>query len=47
MHGPVYTVRRNRPWSLPLVCVRVMEADEENGSRLVMQDIQGNELCVD
>ncbi|MBQ0826588.1 VOC family protein [Streptomyces tagetis] len=33
--------------ALGAVCVRVMEADEENESCIVMQDVEGNEFCLD
>ena len=32
---------------LGAVCVRVLVADEENESCIVMQDIEGNEFCLD
>jgi hypothetical protein len=28
-------------------CVRVLVADEENESCIVMQDVEGNEFCLD
>jgi hypothetical protein len=33
--------------ALGAVCERVMLADEENESCIVMQDIEGNEFCLD
>ncbi|MEZ7006237.1 VOC family protein [Streptomyces sp. AD55] len=33
--------------ALGAVCVRVLEADEENESCIVMQDVEGNEFCLD
>ena len=38
---------RARLEAIGAVCVRVMEADEENESCIVMQDIEGNEFCLD
>ncbi|SEQ25575.1 hypothetical protein SAMN05216188_102562 [Lentzea xinjiangensis] len=38
---------RARLEPLGAVCVRVMEADEENESCIVMQDVEGNEFCLD
>ncbi|MFF8775392.1 VOC family protein [Kitasatospora sp. NPDC015120] len=38
---------RDRLTALGAVCVRVMEADGENESCIVMQDIEGNEFCLD
>lgn len=33
--------------ALGAVCVRVMLADEDNESCITMQDIEGNEFCID
>ncbi|MBR7837549.1 VOC family protein [Actinospica durhamensis] len=33
--------------ALGAVCVRVLVADEENESCIVMQDVEGNEFCLD
>ncbi|MFF3741170.1 VOC family protein [Streptomyces sp. NPDC002566] len=33
--------------ALGAVCVRVLLADEENESCIVMQDVEGNEFCLD
>ncbi|EME97431.1 hypothetical protein H340_26539 [Streptomyces mobaraensis NBRC 13819 = DSM 40847] len=33
--------------ALGAVCVEVLLADEENESCIVMQDIEGNEFCLD
>ncbi|MFE2109066.1 VOC family protein [Kitasatospora sp. NPDC059463] len=38
---------RDRLVALGAVCERVMEADDENESCIVMQDIEGNEFCLD
>jgi hypothetical protein len=38
---------RARLEAIGAVCVRVMEADEENESCIVMQDVEGNEFCLD
>ncbi|MEU3648901.1 VOC family protein [Lentzea sp. NPDC034063] len=38
---------RRRLEAIGAVCVRVMEADEENESCIVMQDVEGNEFCLD
>lgn len=38
---------RVRLEAIGAVCVRVMEADEENESCIVMQDVEGNEFCLD
>ncbi|MEV4877848.1 VOC family protein [Streptomyces cyaneofuscatus] len=38
---------RDRLVALGAVCQRVMVADEENESCIVMQDIEGNEFCLD
>lgn len=38
---------RDRLVALGAVCERVMVADEENESCIVMQDIEGNEFCLD
>ncbi|MBB5852794.1 VOC family protein [Amycolatopsis umgeniensis] len=38
---------RDRLIPLGAVCERVMLADEENESCIVMQDIEGNEFCLD
>ncbi|MEW2071791.1 VOC family protein [Streptomyces sp. NPDC007346] len=38
---------RDRLVALGAVCQRVMLADEENESCIVMQDIEGNEFCLD
>lgn len=38
---------RTRLEALGAVCERVMLADEENESCIVMQDIEGNEFCLD
>jgi hypothetical protein len=38
---------RDRLAALGAVCVRVMLADEENESCIVMQDIEGNEFDLD
>ncbi|MFF7459736.1 VOC family protein [Kitasatospora sp. NPDC008115] len=38
---------RDRLAALGAVCVRVMEADGEYESCIVMQDIEGNEFCLD
>ncbi|AXB47145.1 VOC family protein [Amycolatopsis albispora] len=36
-----------RLMDLGAVCVRVLYADEENESCIVMQDVEGNEFCLD
>lgn len=33
--------------ALGAVCVQVLRADEENESCISMQDIEGNEFCLD
>lgn len=38
---------RDRLVALGATCVRVMVADEENESCIVMQDVEGNEFCLD
>ncbi|WP_026119360.1 VOC family protein [Nocardiopsis ganjiahuensis] len=38
---------RARLEELGATCVRVMEADEVNESCITMQDIEGNEFCLD
>jgi hypothetical protein len=38
---------RARLEAIGAVCVRVMVADEENESCIVMQDVEGNEFCLD
>jgi hypothetical protein len=38
---------RARLEAIGAVCVRVMEADGENESCIVMQDVEGNEFCLD
>ncbi|WP_221318941.1 VOC family protein [Nocardiopsis metallicus] len=38
---------RKRLEALGATCVRVMEADEINESCIVMQDVEGNEFCLD
>ncbi|MDT0265823.1 VOC family protein [Streptomyces sp. DSM 44915] len=38
---------RDRLVALGAVCERVMLADEENESCIVMRDIEGNEFCLD
>jgi len=38
---------RDRLIALGAVCERVLLADEENESCIVMQDIEGNEFCLD
>ena len=38
---------RDRLVALGATCVRVMLADEENESCIVMQDVEGNEFCLD
>ncbi len=38
---------RDRLVALGAVCVQVLTADEENESCIVMQDIEGNEFCLD
>src|SRR5215472_1076624 len=38
---------RDRLITLGAVCVEVLLADEENESCIVMQDIEGNEFCLD
>ncbi|QJW35267.1 VOC family protein [Cellulosimicrobium protaetiae] len=38
---------RDRLLALGATCVRVMVADEENESCIVMQDVEGNEFCLD
>ncbi|MFF3730013.1 VOC family protein [Streptomyces sp. NPDC002476] len=38
---------RDRLVALGAVCVNVLYADEENESCIVMQDIEGNEFCID
>ncbi len=38
---------RERLEKIGATCVRVMLADEENESCIVMQDIEGNEFCLD
>ncbi|MEU5582362.1 VOC family protein [Streptomyces huasconensis] len=38
---------RDRLVALGAVCVQVLLADEENESCIVMQDIEGNEFCLD
>ncbi|MEU7644903.1 VOC family protein [Streptomyces huasconensis] len=38
---------RDRLVALGAVCVQVLPADEENESCIVMQDIEGNEFCLD
>lgn len=38
---------RARLEALGAVCVRVMVADEEDESCIVMQDVEGNEFCLD
>jgi hypothetical protein len=38
---------RDRLVALGAECVRVMVADEENESCIVMQDVEGNEFCLD
>jgi hypothetical protein len=38
---------RERLIALGAVCVEVLLADEENESCIVMQDIEGNEFCID
>jgi hypothetical protein len=38
---------RDRLIGLGAVCVLVQEADEENESCITMQDIEGNEFCLD
>ncbi|GAB3119435.1 VOC family protein [Streptomyces calidiresistens] len=43
----VLRAERDRLVALGAVCVRVMLADEENESCIVMQDIEGNEFCLD
>lgn len=40
-------VERDRLVALGATCVRVMVADEENESCIVMQDVEGNEFCLD
>ncbi|RSM82704.1 hypothetical protein DL991_04960 [Amycolatopsis sp. WAC 01375] len=43
----VLQAERVRLTALGAVCERVMLADEENESCIVMQDIEGNEFCLD
>ncbi|OKJ26721.1 VOC family protein [Streptomyces sp. CB01580] len=38
---------RDRLVALGAVCVQVLYADDENESCIVMQDIEGNEFCLD
>ncbi|WP_254813199.1 VOC family protein [Streptomyces cavourensis] len=38
---------RDRLVALGAVCQQVLVADEENESCIVMQDIEGNEFCLD
>ncbi|MBM7817712.1 hypothetical protein JOE63_000189 [Cellulosimicrobium cellulans] len=38
---------RDRLVALGATCVRVMVADEEDESCIVMQDVEGNEFCLD
>ncbi|MFE6234003.1 VOC family protein [Cellulosimicrobium sp. NPDC057862] len=38
---------RDRLVTLGATCVRVMVADEENESCIVMLDVEGNEFCLD
>ena len=38
---------RDRLVALGATCVRAMLADEENESCIVMQDVEGNEFCLD
>lgn len=38
---------RDRLVALGATCVRVLVADEENESCIVMQDVEGNEFCLD
>lgn len=38
---------RDRLVALGATCVRVMLADEEDESCIVMQDVEGNEFCLD
>jgi hypothetical protein len=33
--------------ALGAVCVKVLHADEDNESCIVMQDVEGNEFCLD
>lgn len=33
--------------ALGAVCVRLLPADDDNESCIVMQDIEGNEFCLD
>ncbi|MFG2577218.1 VOC family protein [Streptomyces sp. NPDC048481] len=41
------TAERDRLLALGATCVQVLVADEENESCIVMQDIEGNEFCLD
>ncbi|MCE7080632.1 VOC family protein [Streptomyces sp. ST2-7A] len=43
----VLQAERDRLVALGAVCVRVMLADEENESCVVMRDVEGNEFCLD
>ncbi|XBB68667.1 VOC family protein [Nocardioides sp. WV_118_6] len=38
---------RDRLVALGATCLQVLEADEENESCIVMQDVEGNEFCLD
>ncbi|WP_329406223.1 VOC family protein [Streptomyces sp. NBC_00704] len=41
------TAERDRLLALGATCVQVLVADEENESCIVMQDVEGNEFCLD
>ncbi|MFB6815686.1 VOC family protein [Streptomyces sp. NPDC056347] len=43
----VLEAERDRLMALGAVCVLVQYADEENESCITMQDIEGNEFCLD
>jgi hypothetical protein len=43
----VLKAERDRLVALGATCLRVLEADEENESCIVMQDVEGNEFCLD
>ncbi|PRH79622.1 hypothetical protein C6N75_08555 [Streptomyces solincola] len=43
----VLEAERDRLTALGAVCVLVQTADEENESCITMQDIEGNEFCLD
>ncbi len=45
--SPRFEAERDRLVALGATCVRVLVADEENESCIVMQDVEGNEFCLD